>query len=352
MMPQTVSVIVPVYNTEDYLHRCISSISNQTYEMIEILIINDGSTDKCPEICMELAETDSRIVVTHQENCGLSSSRNRGIDMAKGDYIAFVDSDDYILPEMIEKMYSFALEHELDILHCSTKNDIGDGADVDEMEFYERFSTEVHSVSVGTHLEIGYKYVVGGRSATAWAKLYKRSFINDNNLRFPIRVYSEDRAFNAKAYMFAKRIGAVSDAYYVYNDRPGSMIYTSSLDEIENSVATLWKLYHEYDWPTSGYLRAYGAVRLVSSTFYNLKKQGYKVERMCAVVDELISKLNMSSSLASAAEVRAFCEYAEIVGIRGDNASNMLRFIKSLDNFNNMLAWQKRYAEVEKKVNI
>ena len=97
-----ISVIVPVYNTEKYLEKCVMSILNQTYKNLEIILIDDGSTDNSPQICDSLAEKDNRITVIHQPNGGVSSARNTGLDNTHGDYIMFVDSDDYIAPNMIE----------------------------------------------------------------------------------------------------------------------------------------------------------------------------------------------------------------------------------------------------------
>ena len=100
-----ISIIVPIYNVELYLEKCIESIINQTYKDIEVILINDGSTDKSGIICDKYAKIDDRIIVLHKENGGVSSARNKGLDIAKGDYIAFVDPDDYIEPNMYEEMF-------------------------------------------------------------------------------------------------------------------------------------------------------------------------------------------------------------------------------------------------------
>lgn len=99
-----ISVIVPIYNVERYLEKCVNSILNQSYADLEIILVDDGSHDKCPDICDEYAKHDSRIKVIHRANGGLSDARNAGLDIAKGEYISFIDSDDYIDPLMFEKM--------------------------------------------------------------------------------------------------------------------------------------------------------------------------------------------------------------------------------------------------------
>ena len=116
-MPK-VSIIVPVYKVENYIQRCVESLRNQTLADIEIILVDDGSPDRCPEICDALALQDSRIRVIHKENGGVSSARNAGLDAATGNYIAFVDSDDYIDPDMYEKMLVVALEHNCDVVMC------------------------------------------------------------------------------------------------------------------------------------------------------------------------------------------------------------------------------------------
>ena len=117
-MDEKVSIIVPVYNVEKYLDKCIESIVNQTYRNIEIILVDDGSPDKCPEICNEWAKKDDRIKVIHKENGGLSSARNAALEIAQGDYITFVDSDDWIENDMIQSMLTCAAKNDADIVCC------------------------------------------------------------------------------------------------------------------------------------------------------------------------------------------------------------------------------------------
>ena len=121
MKQPLISVIVPVYKVEPYLERCVKSIINQTYKNLEIILVNDGSPDRCGEMCDEFAKQDSRIRVIHKENGGLSSARNAGLDVMKGEYVGFVDSDDWIEPEMYQNMLNLALEHKAQIICCGIK---------------------------------------------------------------------------------------------------------------------------------------------------------------------------------------------------------------------------------------
>ena len=115
------SVIVPIYNVEEYLEKCLDSIINQTYKNLEIILVDDGSPDKCPQICDEYAKKDDRIVVIHKENGGVSSARNLGLDIAKGEFITFVDSDDWIDETMYEKMMLKQAEENLDLVFTRYK---------------------------------------------------------------------------------------------------------------------------------------------------------------------------------------------------------------------------------------
>lgn len=114
-----VSIVVPVYNTAKYLEKCLNSICSQTYHNLEIILIDDGSTDQSLNICNSFAEKDSRIHVVHQENKGLSNARNKGMELATGSYISFFDSDDYVEPNMIETMLKVSLFHNADVCECS-----------------------------------------------------------------------------------------------------------------------------------------------------------------------------------------------------------------------------------------
>lgn len=113
-----ISIIVPVYKVEQFIHECVDSIIDQTYNHLEIILVNDGSPDRCGEICEEYAKQDHRIVVIHKENGGLSSARNAGLDICKGEYIAFIDSDDVIHPQFVELLYANIKEADLAFVKC------------------------------------------------------------------------------------------------------------------------------------------------------------------------------------------------------------------------------------------
>ena len=122
-----VSVIIPIYGVEQYLDRCVRSVVNQSYAHLEIILVDDGSTDRCPAMCDAWANKDSRIQVIHKPNGGLSSARNAGLDMATGEFIAFVDSDDYVEPDYIATMIDAAQKNHADLVMCSVFHEDADG---------------------------------------------------------------------------------------------------------------------------------------------------------------------------------------------------------------------------------
>ena len=178
-----ISVCVAVYNSEDYLKRSIDSILNQTYRNLQVILVDDGSTDNCGKICDEYASKDSRVTVIHKENGGLYTSRNVGIEAADGDYICFMDGDDYIDSCMYENMLSAILDLDCDLAVCRYKQVFEDGIKDDStgkaiiyesQEMLEQFLKEDEKILIQN---------------SAWNKLYKRSLISE--LRFPARWYED-----------------------------------------------------------------------------------------------------------------------------------------------------------------
>ena len=123
-----ISVIVPVYNVEQYIHQCVDSILSQTYKNLEIILVDDGSPDNCPAICDEYARNDDRVKIIHQENGGISAARNSALDLCTGEYIAFVDSDDWIESNAYEEMMSEMQKKDLDVVFCGVNVITADGA--------------------------------------------------------------------------------------------------------------------------------------------------------------------------------------------------------------------------------
>ena len=200
-----ISVIIPVYKTEKYLEKCIKSITEQTYKNLEIILIDDDSPDDSPRICDEWALKDDRIAVYHIENKGVSNARNIALNLAQGEYIAFIDSDDYAESNMIELLYNSIKDNGSDISVCGFYG----GSYNDDL---------LNELPLDTAL----KYLVTGEYVygVLWNKLYKKQIICD--LEMPPLVCCEDMVFNYFAFKKAKSISMVSEKLYHYNSRDDS----------------------------------------------------------------------------------------------------------------------------------
>lgn len=213
-MQELISVIVPIYKVELYLNRCIQSIVNQTYSDLEIILVDDGSPDKCPEICDEWKKKDSRIKVIHKKNGGLSDARNAGMQIMTGDYVSYVDSDDWISNDMYEKMLNTIKQYRADICECrfeKTSSDIK--ADK------KGYKTDVNILNK----EEALKAVVEEKiNPVVWNKIYKREIAG--GLFFEKGKCNEDEFWTYKAVDKAQKIIQIEDVCYYYFFREDSII--------------------------------------------------------------------------------------------------------------------------------
>ncbi len=221
-----VSVIVPVYNVENYLHQCLQSLVDQTLADIEILVVNDGSPDNSQAIIDEFAAAyPEKIRPFLKKNGGLSDARNFGLDQARGDYIAFVDSDDYVALDMMEKLYNAAITGDADLVIC------------DLTKFYHVSKNKIKQTShqVTSHTDYGMSIfenplILRYASSYACNKLFKREIFTQSGLRFPLKQWFEDSAVVYNLLAQAKRIAAVKEELYFYRiNRPGAI--TSTLND-------------------------------------------------------------------------------------------------------------------------
>lgn len=214
---ELITVIVACYNIEKYIGRCLDSICNQTYQNLEILVTDDGSTDSSGKICDEFAEKDSRITVFHTENSGLGMARNYAMDRASGDYIAFVDGDDFIVPRMYEEMLSVIKKHDLDIAIAGYR-EVSDSAKLLEEDITksleQSFVCDIAVMDSGdmlkTLVEEDEKFIIQN---CAWNKLYKRSAVS--KLRFPNQLY-EDIVYTTVLLSKMKKGAVICDKLYQY----------------------------------------------------------------------------------------------------------------------------------------
>lgn len=221
-MDVLVSVIVPVYKVERYINRCVDSLLNQTLHNIEIILVDDGSPDICPTICDNYARKDSRIRVIHKKNEGLGYARNSGISIAKGKYIAFVDSDDYVSKEFLEELYKLAESNGADVCIGGNTNVTKHGIIQYPHEYAGTIFSKEAIVEKLLPTMLGYKYDGTGYSGmSVWRGIYKREVIEKNKIRFPSeRQYiSEDIIFDLLLYPKTKKV-VISNAvsyFYCYN---------------------------------------------------------------------------------------------------------------------------------------
>ena len=205
-----ISVIVPVYKVEAYLERCVNSLVQQTYKNLEIILVDDGSPDNSGKICDRLAEQDSRIQVIHKVNGGLSDARNVGIEAATGDYIAFIDSDDWYDPTMLEMLYGLAEEHNAEIAECSYRS-IYDGRVQAETSCSGAVMEFTPAQAIESNLD--WKFC----KPVAWNKLYRADIVGD--IRYPVGKLHEDEFTTHLFYLAAKKIVYVDIAMVNYERR-------------------------------------------------------------------------------------------------------------------------------------
>jgi len=240
-MKDKISIIIPVYNVESYIRKCLESVINQTYTNLEIILINDGSPDNCGKICEEYAEQDSRIRVFHKENGGLSSALNFGLKSFTGSYIGFVDSDDWIEPNMYQELYNAI--NGVDIAVCSYfKDTISSSEKVENMK-----KIKEHIISTGNMLlyPLMRDYYMGF-CGYIWNKLYYASIIQEIGLSFDENIkYAMDVLFYETLVTQQKCVGAYVDKpLYHYLQREGAITKSESYD-IKTDILKVYKRVEE-----------------------------------------------------------------------------------------------------------
>lgn len=238
MLKPKVSIIVPVYKTEKYLKRCVDSLKNQSLKEIEIILIDDGSPDNSPKLCDDLAAEDFRIKVVHKTNEGLGMARNSGIDEASGEYIGFVDSDDYVKKDMFESLYKAAEKHNASLVLSGLSfvggNMFCEDGKVEEKTFFEKetlFDKEedIKGLMLGIAGALPYEPQDSRYGASVCKNIFKLDDIRKNNVRFlsERKILSEDTLFMLDYVNCIKKAVGIPGAYYCYcrNDESLSKIY-------------------------------------------------------------------------------------------------------------------------------
>ncbi len=226
-MNPLISIIVPTYNVEKYIRTCIESILAQTYRNVEVIIVNDGSTDQSLAVISDLICSHHNVKVINQKNQGLSVARNTGIDVATGKYITFVDADDKIMPGFVSSLYQIADKTGADIVRGSFRDFNGNipkgwGADFN-------VPTNCGTIVLDQFLSSNISFVV-------WSSIYRLDFINSNHIRFTPGILLEDGDFTTRAYMLAKLVATSPEPNYAYRiNRPGSILTTKNAQKMSLS---------------------------------------------------------------------------------------------------------------------
>lgn len=226
-MSKLISVIIPVYNVEKYLEKCVQSVINQTYKNLEIILVDDGSTDSSGKMCDEISKTDSRIKVIHKKNGGISDTRNAALKIATGDYFGFVDSDDYIASDMFETLCNL-LEN--------------NNSDISIVSFYEFYKNKLIGVRDSKNLEnlskldaIKELLIDSKIQSYTWNKLFKKELFN--NLEFPVGKNFEDIATTLLLFERANKVTLLEEPKYYYVRRDDSIVgdrsYKTYMDYLE-----------------------------------------------------------------------------------------------------------------------
>lgn len=231
---ERISVIVPIYKVEAYLDKCVQSIVDQTYTDLEIILVDDGSPDRCGDMCEAWAKKDSRIKVIHKENGGLSDARNAGMAIAAGEYICFVDSDDWINPRYVELLHTAVVKHQASVAACDVTPFYENDAvctDISQPIQCASYTSEAAIATLinGTHFR-----------AVAWNKLFRRDLLQGE--QFPVGKYHEDEFFSYRILAKAETLVYVDVPLYYYLQRSGSIMTSVSVRHLDALDAGLQRL--------------------------------------------------------------------------------------------------------------
>ncbi|MFI3227138.1 MAG: glycosyltransferase [Clostridia bacterium] len=269
-----ISVIIPVYGVEKYLDRCINTIVNQTYKNLEIILVDDGSKDNCPAMCDEWAKKDGRIIVIHKENQGLGLARNSGLSIATGRYVAFIDSDDFVDVEMIEKLYTNLVDKSCDTVYCGFYKYYNEKVVVPVESMYnevcienEKIISDVLLNMIATLPDEKKECLL---SMSVWHALYSKEIIDEYNISFPSEreFMSEDMIFDIDYLQRAKKIYFFDTPLYYYScENQNSLTQNYKLEEFSRQIKQVRKMETELN-------------KILPSDDYKLRLQRYLLGRL------------------------------------------------------------------------
>ena len=276
METSLVSIIIPVYNVEKYLDRCIQSVFQQSYKKLEIILIDDGSPDSCPRLCDIYGKNDKRVKVLHKKNEGLGLARNSGLALATGKYVLFIDSDDYLSEKMVEKLVYQAELMNADIVYCGYFYETSNHKWIEVRDFEKEQTFKGNDIDAVSLAFITNQNKLKVRlQRTVWHALYSKALIDDENIRFPSerQIPSEDLIFQSRISKFANIISFIPDCLYYYCLNNNSITMNFKKDrylKLVNEKNELLRIYSN-----KGVDRYINNLYFVSikSYFYNLIEQ-------------------------------------------------------------------------------
>ncbi|EOQ19521.1 hypothetical protein KOY_01821 [Bacillus cereus VDM021] len=255
-MKPKISIIVPVYNVETLLGRCLNSLTSQTLEDIEIIMVNDGSTDKSAGILNEYAKKDKRIIVIEKENGGVSSARNAGIQTASGEYIGFVDPDDWIDMEMYETLYKEAVQGKADVVMCTYTREFGSHSKEKKFDLPEKVCYEGEEIKANVMRrligpideEIGNPEFLDAWG-TVWSKLYRSEVIKENAIQFVDLSFigtNEDSLFNIQTFYYVDKFVFLNKPFYHYWKTNAASVTSNYKPELMNQWFNLYDIIEQF----------------------------------------------------------------------------------------------------------
>lgn len=336
-----VSVIIPIFNMEAWLEECLTSVENQTLKNIEVLLIDDGSTDGSADICQEFCKRDSRFRYIRQENSGLGPARNTGIRNSTAPYVIFLDSDDTVADTYCEKPYKVAVESNHDIVSCKFRRTNEAGIAIDDQS---NFLSEVNVEIAGKPLSDGEKVLALLSSSISCARLYRRSFLLENELFFPTRLPHEDWFFTYKALLLSKSSGYVVEPLYFWRVRDGSLSKSTKTSHVDSLILLISDTNKFLDSiKASDELRSIAARRLLTLLvqIYNRSKRSSS-----NVYDYFVDQI--TRNFDSIAKERMFVERAYISDTVYQNSGKVLENAAAVTTIRNFSA-QPEFAAARKK---
>lgn len=320
-MELMVSVIVPVYNVELYLNQCISSIVNQTYRKIEIILVDDGSTDTCYDLCEEWKERDERIIVIHKSNQGLGLARNTGLEVASGDYVSFIDSDDFVNASFVEKLITKAIQTSADTVYCNFYRYLA------EDKIYEVKSCYNDQLFCGKDVYQNVMMEMIGSlpscnedryfPMSSCLSIYSMELINKYEIRFISErlVMCEDILFNVDYLKVAKKVACIDECLYFYRLNSNSLSQSFNAGRFEKGKLLNYELNNRL------------------SQFLDRDQYILRTQRMfLGVVRHCIRAAVNEKSINSSSELRKYCRDLIVVEILNEYPINQSPIIHRIFN--------------------